>query len=205
MTYRKPKIIRQVQRYTETLTEQQQEDLLRAHEVGWEVVPKVLQGLWLPKKTPFSMSSQLLSKLAVGVTKAVEDQVAATLPTMSHLVRFTRTVRDAMVRSILNEIRLSYSEQVLFDRIKFFAPDLLDTITAVTAQTICKLYTPKPAVMEEAQTTPESVQYGVDHQQKEQPESAVVPSQFTDGGVYTPIRVCERFLFTGIVTYSPRV
>ncbi|KAI3377096.1 hypothetical protein L3Q82_000296 [Scortum barcoo] len=77
--FQHPKIISQAQTYARSLTEQQQEahgpKLLGPQVVVMEVVPKVLQGFWLPPPTTsFNMPSQQLCTMALGVTKAVEDQ-----------------------------------------------------------------------------------------------------------------------------------
>ncbi|KAG8001009.1 hypothetical protein GBF38_001124 [Nibea albiflora] len=85
--FQHPKIIRQARMYAKILTEQQQKDseskLLCPLEVVLEVVPKVLQGFWLPPpNTSFNMPSQQLSKMAVGVTKEVQDRVSKTLSSM---------------------------------------------------------------------------------------------------------------------------
>ena len=111
------------------------------------------------------MSSQQLSKVAVGITKAVEDRVAAALPTLSHPVSFSRSVRDVMVLSIQKRVRRAFTKDVLFKHSKCFAPDLLSTITDAAAKKICRLFS---ELLEESLTTIQA-----DLPQK--PTSAVVP------------------------------
>ncbi|KAI3375097.1 hypothetical protein L3Q82_021615 [Scortum barcoo] len=84
-----PKIISQAQTYARSLIEQQKEahgrKLLGPREMVIEVVPKVLQGFWLPPPTTsFNMPSQQLCTMAVGVTKADEDWVSTALSSMHY-------------------------------------------------------------------------------------------------------------------------
>ncbi|XP_023136919.2 uncharacterized protein LOC111575805 [Amphiprion ocellaris] len=138
------KILSQAKKYARNLTEKQQEapnsKLLGLHEVVLEVVPKVLQGFYLPpQNTSFNMSSQELSKLAVGVTKAVEDRVSAALSTIRCQVTLSRSIRDHIVQSIQEKVRRSYPEDVLEERLNCFASNVLNTITNVAKEEICGL------------------------------------------------------------------
>lgn len=109
-----------------------------------EVVPRVLQGFWvLPQHALLNMPSQLLSKMSVGVTQAVLDQVSSALTTVEHQTTFTRSIRDDMVLSILTEIRQSYPHDVLVNRIKSFAPVLLSNIIDVAVGHICESFSPR--------------------------------------------------------------
>ncbi|KAG7473136.1 hypothetical protein JOB18_004045, partial [Solea senegalensis] len=80
LQFRNPKIVSEAQRYARRLREQRQKQppqpkVMGPGEVVLEVVPKVLQGFWeFPKDTALNMPSRGLSKIAVGATKAVEDQ-----------------------------------------------------------------------------------------------------------------------------------
>ncbi|XP_035528022.1 uncharacterized protein LOC118335702 [Morone saxatilis] len=145
---RHPKIISQAQKYARILTEQQQEapssKVVHTWEVVMEVVPKVLQGFWLsPPNTSFNMPSQKLSKMAVGVTKAVEDRVSAVLISKPFQICFSRSFRDQVVRSILKKVRQRYSQDVLVKKLNCFAADVLNTIADVAAGEICALFPPQ--------------------------------------------------------------
>lgn len=145
VTYRLPKIISQAQKYARNLTKQHREatssKLLLPCEVVMEVVPKVLQGFWLPPpNTTFNMPSQQLSKMAVGVTKAVEDQVSTALSSMPHRVTFSRSIRDYMVLSIQERVRQGYTLEGLVKRLNGFEAAVLNIITGVSAGEICVLF-----------------------------------------------------------------
>ncbi|XP_051263075.1 uncharacterized protein LOC127367353 [Dicentrarchus labrax] len=142
---RHPKIICQAQKYARILTEQQQEapssKVVHTREVVMEVVPKVLQGFWLsPPNTSFNMPSQKLSKMAVGVTKAVEDRVSAVLISKPFQICFSRSFRDQVV---LEKVRQRYSQDVLVKKLNCFAADVLNTIADVAAGEICALFPPQ--------------------------------------------------------------
>ncbi|XP_027136115.1 uncharacterized protein LOC113746052 [Larimichthys crocea] len=74
-------------------------------EVVLKVLPKVLQGFWLPPpNTSFNMPSQQLSKMAVGVTKAVQDRGYPQDVLVKRLNSFAaevlNTITDVAVREI---------------------------------------------------------------------------------------------------------
>lgn len=75
----------QTRKYSRSLTQQHQEAIsswrLHPREVVMEMVPKVLWCLWLsPPNTTFNVPSQQLSKMAVEVTKTVEDWILVIAP-----------------------------------------------------------------------------------------------------------------------------
>ncbi|KAK9513335.1 hypothetical protein VZT92_026876 [Zoarces viviparus] len=127
VTLRHPKIISQAHEYARSLTEQQRESLSSKllgprEEVVMEVVPKVLQGFWLPlPNTSFNLPSKQLGKMAAGVMKAVEVRVSTVLRTMLGRVA---SVRDDMVLSI-QEVRRGYAQDVLVKRLNCFSPEML--------------------------------------------------------------------------------
>ncbi|KAG8008978.1 hypothetical protein GBF38_011550 [Nibea albiflora] len=140
-----PRIIKQARMYARILTEQQQKGpeskLLCPMEVVLEVVPNVLQGFWLPPpSTSFNMPSQQVSKMAVGVTKAVQDWVSKALSSMLLQATFSSSIRDNMVVSIQGKVRRSYPEEVLVKTLNCFGADVLNTITNVAVQEICALF-----------------------------------------------------------------
>ncbi|XP_018556841.1 uncharacterized protein LOC108900338 [Lates calcarifer] len=146
--FQHPKIIGQAQKYARTLAEQHQEapssKLLGPREVVIEVVPKVIQGFWLPPpNTSLNMPSQKLSKMAVGLTKAVEDQVTTALSTVLRQVTFSRSIRDDMVLSILGKVRQSYSQDILVKKLNCFTAEILNAITDTAATEICELFEPQ--------------------------------------------------------------
>ncbi|GAA6226947.1 uncharacterized protein LOC108900338 [Lates japonicus] len=151
LQFQHPKIIGQAQKYARTLAEQHQEapnsKLLGPREVVIEVVPKVMQGFWLPPpNTSLNMPSQKLSKMGVGLTKAVEDQVTTALSTVLRQVTFSRSIRDDMVLTILGKVRQSYSQDILVKKLNCFTAEILtpsDTITDTTAAEICELFEPQ--------------------------------------------------------------
>ncbi|KAI3361453.1 hypothetical protein L3Q82_013624, partial [Scortum barcoo] len=159
-----PKIISQAQISAKSLTEQQQEargpKLLNPREVVIEVVPKVMQGFWLPPPTTFlNMPSQQLSTMAVGVTKAVEDQGRHCLcPPSSVKVPFSRSIRDNLVLSIQEKkVRQGHTQEVLVKKLNRFATEVLNIIAEIAAREICALFQPQthtsiqPAVSEQVQ------------------------------------------------------
>ncbi|GLD68818.1 uncharacterized protein AKAME5_002013100 [Lates japonicus] len=146
--FQHPKIISQAHKYAKSLTEQLQEasisNLLGPREVVMEVVPKVLQGFWLPPpNTAFNMPSQQFSKMAVGVTKAVEDRVSTALSSMLLQVSFSRSIRDDVVLSIQETVGQVYTQDVLVKKLNCFAAELLNTISDVAAERICVLFQPQ--------------------------------------------------------------
>ncbi|GLD70736.1 uncharacterized protein AKAME5_002205400 [Lates japonicus] len=146
--FQHPKIISQAHKYAKSLTEQLQEasisNLLGPREVVMEVVPKVLQGFWLPPpNTAFNMPSQQCSKMAVGVTKAVEDRVSTALSSMLLQVSFSRSIRDDVVLSIQETVGQVYTQDVLVKKLNCFAAELLNTISDVAAERICVLFQPQ--------------------------------------------------------------
>ncbi|KAI3376637.1 hypothetical protein L3Q82_017074, partial [Scortum barcoo] len=147
--FQHPKIISEAHMYARRLTEQQQEargpKQLSPQEVVIEVVPKVLQGFWLPPPSTFlNMPSQDLCTMAVGVTKAVEDRVSTALSSLLCHVPFSRSTRDYLVLSIQEKVRQGHSQDVLVEKLNFFAAEVLNTITDVAAIEICSLLRPEP-------------------------------------------------------------
>ncbi len=109
-----------------------------------EVVPRVLQGFWvLPPHPLLNMPSQQLSKMSVGVTKAVLDRVSNAVTTVEHYAIFSRSIRDDMVLSILTKIRQTHPHDILVNRIKSFAPVLLSEIVDVAVERICGIFQPQ--------------------------------------------------------------
>ncbi|XP_018538288.2 cell surface glycoprotein 1 [Lates calcarifer] len=146
--FQHPKIISQAHKYAKSLTEQHQQirssKLLCPREVVMEVVPKVVQGFWLPPpNTSFNMPSKQLSKMAVGVTKAVEDRVSTTLPSMLLQVSFSRFIRNDVVLSIQEKVRQGYTKDVLVKMLNCFSAKVLKTISDVAAAEICVLFQPQ--------------------------------------------------------------
>ncbi|KAG8014432.1 hypothetical protein GBF38_002787 [Nibea albiflora] len=142
------KITSQALKYAGILIEQQQQGpktkLLSAMDVVLEVVPKVLQGFWLPPpNTRFNMPSQQLSKMAVGVTKAVQDRLSKSLSSVLLQVTFSSTIRDNLVLSIQETVRQGYPHDVLVKGLNSFAAEVINTITDAAVQQICALF---PAV-----------------------------------------------------------
>ncbi|XP_036931081.1 uncharacterized protein LOC119006457 isoform X2 [Acanthopagrus latus] len=120
-----PKIISQTQKHARSLTKQHREatssKLLHPRKVVMEVVPNVLQGFWLPPPNmSFNMPSQQLSKMAVGVTKAVEDRVATALSSMPRQVTFSRSIRDYMVLTVQEKFGQGYALEGLVKRLNGF-------------------------------------------------------------------------------------
>ncbi|TKS91110.1 hypothetical protein D9C73_025244 [Collichthys lucidus] len=119
-------------------------------EMVLKVLPKVLQGFWLPPpNTSFNMPSQQLSKMAVGVTKAVQDRVSKVLSSVLLQATFSSSIRDNMVLSIQEKVRQGYPQDVLVKRLNSFAAEVLNTITDVAVREICALFQPR---------TPQAVQ-----------------------------------------------
>ena len=99
------RFIKQAERCARSLIEQQQEapsaKLLSVQEVVMEVVPKVLQGFWLPStSTSFNMPPQQLRMVAAVVTKAVDNRESSALSTVPHWVALCHSIRDVMALSI---------------------------------------------------------------------------------------------------------
>ncbi|KAK2853421.1 hypothetical protein Q5P01_006082 [Channa striata] len=79
-----------------------------------EVVPKVLQGFWLPpSNTCFNMHFKQLSKMAVGATKTVQDQVPIALSTLLLPVPFSQSIKDEMILSSQEKVEQGYAQHVL--------------------------------------------------------------------------------------------
>ncbi|XP_035033942.2 uncharacterized protein LOC118121844 [Hippoglossus stenolepis] len=134
--------------YSSILKEQQQQPLASKHLGPLEVVPKVLQGFWLPPEdTCLNMPSQHLSVLAVSLTKAVEDMVSKLLPSLLREVSFTRSTRDKLVQSIQDSVRQSFTHPVLMEKISCCAVDLL-SMTTIATKNICELFQPQISTKE---------------------------------------------------------
>ena len=164
--FQHPRILSQAETYARSLTEQQQEPpcskLLGPREVVMEVVPKVLQGFWLPPAdTSFSMPSQQWSKMAVGVTRAVEDRVSTALSTVLHRVTFSRSTRDDMVLSVMEKIRQGCTRDVLVKRLNCFESEVMNSISDVAAGEICLLFQSSPAATGPDHSSPAAT--GPDH------------------------------------------
>ncbi|TKS81346.1 hypothetical protein D9C73_015451 [Collichthys lucidus] len=149
-----------------------QSKLLCPMEVVLKVLPKVLQGFWLPPpNTSFNMPSQQLSKMAVGVTKAVQDRVSKALSSVLLQATFSSSIRDNMVLSIQEKVRQGYPQDVLVKRLNNFAAEVLNTITDVAVREICALFQPE---------TPQAVQTTSDEPPAQtaspEPDSAVISS-----------------------------
>ncbi|KAG8006990.1 hypothetical protein GBF38_023088 [Nibea albiflora] len=141
-----PNIIKKAHMYAERLTKQEQQKgpetrLLCPMGVVLEVVPKVLRGCWLlPPTTSFNMPSQQLSKMAVGITKAVQDRVSKSLSSVLLHATFSTTIRGEMALSIHRKLRREYTGDVLEEKLECFATDVQRTITNVAAEEICALF-----------------------------------------------------------------
>lgn len=147
-SFRHPKITSQAHEYGRILIQQLQRApdtrKLSPQEVVVDLVPKVLQGFWRPKKTVSrDMPSEKLCEMAVSVTKAVLDQVSASLSTTLHQVNFPRSVRDDMVHAIDHKVRQKYPEDTLRRKLNSFEVEVLNIITSVTAKSICVLFEPQ--------------------------------------------------------------
>ncbi|XP_060938064.1 uncharacterized protein LOC133014813 [Limanda limanda] len=143
--FRDPRIISFAQEFSSILKEQQKQPLtskrLSPPKVVLQVVPKVLQGFWLPPEdTCLNMPSQHLSVLAVSLTQAVDDKVSKLLPSLLHEVSFTRSTRDKLVKSIQDSVRRSFTRLVLMEKISCFAVDLMNSITTIASNNICELF-----------------------------------------------------------------
>ncbi|XP_019117242.2 uncharacterized protein LOC104929949 [Larimichthys crocea] len=186
--FQHPKIISQALKYAGILTEQQQKGpkskLLCPMEVVLKVLPKVLQGFWLPPpNTSFNMPSQQLSKMAVGVTKAVQDRVSKALSSVVLQATFSSSIRDNMVLSIQEKVRQGYPQDVLVKRLNSFAAEVLNTITDVAVREICALFQPQtPQAVQTPSDEPPAqtdIQNAFDRSLDETepgPDSAVVPT-----------------------------
>ncbi|XP_028332635.1 uncharacterized protein LOC114481796 [Gouania willdenowi] len=144
--FRFPKITKKAQEIWETLTERHQqasstERLQQPRDVVLEVVPKVVQVLWVPKQRQvLTMPSQELDKVAVGVTKAVEESVLASLGSTLQEITMSRSARDELIASIIETV----DEVYLQDMWDTFPPQLLRHITRVAAKQITALFQHKP-------------------------------------------------------------
>ncbi|KAL7393020.1 hypothetical protein ABVT39_005400 [Epinephelus coioides] len=143
VSYRHPTIIHQAQRHTRSLTEQHQEapspTLLGPQEV---MVPKVLQGFWLPpKNTSLNMPSQQLSKMVVEAAKAIEDHVSTAVSTLLIQVTFSRCFRDDF-QECLSRKRLD-RVTLLVKKLNCFATEVLNPITDIAVGEICALFQPQ--------------------------------------------------------------
>ncbi|XP_069384996.1 uncharacterized protein [Paralichthys olivaceus] len=151
--FNNPGILSLAEKFSSILKERHQQPLTSKHlgprEVVLEVVPKVLQGFWLPPEgTGMNMPSQHLSVLAVSLTKAVEDEVSKLLPSLLREVSFTRSTRDKLVRSTLDIVTQSFTPPVLMEKISCFAADLMKSITTVATRNICELFQPQISTKE---------------------------------------------------------
>jgi len=109
-----------------------------------EVEQKVLQVYWLPPPcTSFSLPSQQLSKMAVGLTQAVQDQVSAALSSMRLQITFSCPIRHDVVLSIQEKGGQVYTENLLVEKLNCFEAELLNTITGVAAGEIRVLFQPQ--------------------------------------------------------------
>ncbi|XP_027142906.1 uncharacterized protein LOC109137657 isoform X1 [Larimichthys crocea] len=184
--FQHPKIISKALKYAGILTKQQQKGpkskLLCPMEVVLKVLPKVLQGFWLPPpNTSFNMPSQQLSKMAVGVTKAVQDRVSKALSSVLLQATFSSSIRDNMVLSIQEKVRQGYPQDVLVKRLNSFAAEVLNTITDVAVREICALFQPQtpqavqtPSDEPPAQTAVQNVFDRSLDETEPEPDSAVV-------------------------------
>ncbi|XP_028296563.1 uncharacterized protein LOC114458384 [Gouania willdenowi] len=133
----------------EALTERHQqtscsEHLQQPRDVVLDVVPKVLQGLWVPKPRLFlTMPSMKLDKMAVGVTKGVEDGVLAALGSTTHEVNMSRSTRDEMITSIIKTLHEAYPEDIRRKMLNSFSPQLMHHVAEVTAEQITALFQPR--------------------------------------------------------------
>ncbi|XP_035852539.1 uncharacterized protein LOC116055154 [Sander lucioperca] len=146
--FQHPKLVNLAQEYGRSLTEQLQSaprsKLLSPGDVVVEVVPKVLQGFWLPPPSTFlDMPSQQLSEMAVSVTKFVLDRVSTALSTVHHRVNFFRSIRDSMVLSIQETVRQMYPQDVLRRRLNCFAAQVLNTIVDAAVKEVLLLFQPQ--------------------------------------------------------------
>ncbi|KAG8002256.1 Leucine-rich repeat-containing protein 75A [Nibea albiflora] len=172
--FQHPNIISQALEYAVILKEQQEKgprsELLSPMEVVLQVLPKVLQGFWVPPpNTCFSMPSQQLSPMAVGITKAVQDRVSKTLSTVLLQATFSSTTRDNMTLSIQEKVRQGYSQDVLEKGLNSFAAEVLNTITDVAVREVCALF--QPLISEAVETATDEPPARTASQE---PDSAVV-------------------------------
>ncbi|XP_028295818.1 uncharacterized protein LOC114457884 [Gouania willdenowi] len=143
------KMKREAKAIGEALTERHQqtscsEHLQQPRDVVLDVVPKVLQGLWVPKPRLFlTMPSMKLDKMAVGVTKGVEDGVLAALGSTTHEVSMSRSTRDEMITSIIKTLHEAYPEDIRRKMLNSFSPQLMHHVAEVTAEQITALFQPR--------------------------------------------------------------
>ncbi|XP_028297082.1 uncharacterized protein LOC114458894 [Gouania willdenowi] len=143
------KMKREAKAIGEALTERHQqtscsEHLQQPRDVVLDVVPKVLQGLWVPKPRLFlTMPSMKLDKMAVGVTKGVEDGVLAALGSTTHEVSMSRSTRDEMITSIIKTLHEAYPEDIRRKMLNSFSPQLMHHVAEVTVEQITALFQPQ--------------------------------------------------------------
>ncbi|CAJ1052496.1 fibrous sheath CABYR-binding protein-like isoform X2 [Xyrichtys novacula] len=143
-SYQHPKIRSKAQEYAKILVEQLQRgpvcQSLSPREVVIELVPKVLQVLWKPKRSiAREMPSEQLSEMAVGVTKAVLDRVSDSLSPL-HEATFSQSIRDNMVQAIEAKVRQMFPPDHLRRKVNCFEVEVLDIITSVSAESVCQLF-----------------------------------------------------------------
>ncbi|XP_028297850.1 uncharacterized protein LOC114459897 [Gouania willdenowi] len=154
------KMKREAKAIGEALTERHQqtscsEHLQQPRDVVLDVVPKVLQGLWVPKPRLFlTMPSMKLDKMAVGVTKGVEDGVLAALGSTTHEVSMSRSTRDEMITSIIKTLHEAYPEDIRRKMLNSFSPQLMHHVAEVTAEQITALFQPR-GKQEDTKSLPE--------------------------------------------------
>ncbi|KAE8281651.1 hypothetical protein D5F01_LYC20647 [Larimichthys crocea] len=158
--FQHPKIISQALKYAGILTEQQQKG---------------------PKSKVLCPMEVQLSKMAVGVTKAVQDRVSKALSSMRLQATFSSSIRDNMVLSIQEKVRQGYPQDVLVKRLNSFAAEVLNTITDVAVREICALFQPRtpqavqtPSDEPPAQTTIQNFFDRSLDETEPEPDSAVV-------------------------------
>ncbi|XP_028298720.1 uncharacterized protein LOC114461081 [Gouania willdenowi] len=143
------KMMKEAKAIGEALTERHQqtscsEHLQQPRDVVLDVVPKVLQGLWVPKPRLFlTMPSMKLDKMAVGVTKGVEDGVLAALGSTTHEVNMSRSTRDEMITSIIKTLHEAYPKDIRRKMLNSFSPQLMHHVAEVTAEQITALFQPR--------------------------------------------------------------
>ncbi|XP_028298721.1 uncharacterized protein LOC114461082 [Gouania willdenowi] len=143
------KMMKEAKAIGEALTERHQqtscsEHLQQPRDVVLDVVPKVLQGLWVPKPRLFlTMPSMKLDKMAVGVTKGVEDGVLAALGSTTHEVNMSCSTRDEMITSIIKTLHEAYPKDIRRKMLNSFSPQLMHHVAEVTAEQITALFQPR--------------------------------------------------------------
>ncbi|XP_028313933.1 uncharacterized protein LOC114470119 [Gouania willdenowi] len=156
------KMMKEAKAIGEALTERHQqtscsEHLQQPRDVVLDVVPKVLQGLWVPKPRLFlTMPSMKLDKMAVGVTKRVEDGVLAALGSTTHEVNMSHSTRDEMITSIIKTLHEAYPEDIRRKMLNSFSPQLMHHVAEVTAEQITALFQPR-GKQEDTMSLPEEL------------------------------------------------